>query len=534
MVSRRNFVKQSGMVAAAGVVGMPGHLAAASMSNKNARASDLFRSNAVVLSERMDWLREVALTKAKELGAEYCDIRLTHKQEMSVNPFNGYQPKEKIVVGIRTLVKGYWGFSCSPILTDAEVLKLVNASYQQAKGNSQGPDRNIEIDRFIRNGSSGSWTMPIKEDPFDRNPFEYVDYLKGAYHYLQRFKGTDKYSLIMEFVKLDSWFGASNGSRTYQRTYRTSGQMGFKLNVANGSAYMIDTLTPAGKGLELFLDQDIYGLLRAGYEEALEEAQIPIVPVDIGRFEIVVDSEGMASLVAGTIGNAFELDRILGLESNSGGTSYVDDPVAQVGSLRVASSMIDVDWNRDEAGSVATVKWDDEGTPVSSGTLVKKGILNAVFSDRELAPVLHDESKVAAGSFVGIEANHVPLICPGNMVVSSEQGSGSLNSLVSSIEKGMLFKRGGIGLDFQLMSGMLTGTMFEVRKGRITNKVLGGGVLFRSTEFWNNITKIGSAESSKKTGISTNKGEPIRESFFSVTSPPAMFKDATVIDATRK
>ena len=65
-------------------------------------------------------------------------------------------------------------------------------------------------------------------------------------------------------------------------------------------------------------------------------------------------------------------------------------------------------------------------------------------------------------------------------------------------------------------------------------KLANAGLLFRAPELWQGVLALGGAASRRRYGRSATKGEPAQETYHSVTAPPAVFKQLTLIDVTRK
>lgn len=522
LTDRRSFIKQASVGALGAVV-----------SIKNvARAADMYTASISPLDEKAARLRELALNRATDLGADYADIRFTYTQKLMVAAPVAMDPREYFAVGIRILVNGYWGFASSSVWIEEQMLGLVDLAFDQAKGNSQGPARHVDIQSFNSNIESGSWIMPVKYDPFERSPYEYFDMVNGTWDFLVRLEGTENYTIKVDFNKQMKWYGSTNGSRQYQETYLSQGDFKF---IKNGELVYIETLSPAGLGYELFTDQDIYGMLRRGYDEALSRQGLRNVPVDVGRWPVVVNAIGVAGLVGGTLGTAAELDRVLGFEANAFGTSYINDPEVEVGSYKMAAPEVQITHNRNERGGAATRKWDDEGVPVTSGTFVKDGILNTVFTDRETSGYITDKSITTPGSASAPDASYPAMINSSNLVLEPRKGGKTWYELVESMDRGIALKYSGFGADWQLSSGVINGLQaYEVRNGKITGRIYKLGGLFRTSELWSKIGEIGGEASSLRLGFKATKGEPRRDSYFSVTAPAMIFDEVAIIDSTRK
>ncbi len=69
----------------------------------------------------------------------------------------------------------------------------------------------------------------------------------------------------------------------------------------------------------------------------------------------------MALQIHESVGHAIELDRILGWEAAFAGTSWLD--LAQLGSLRFGSELMNDHHRPDHPGALGSFGFDDEGTP---------------------------------------------------------------------------------------------------------------------------------------------------------------------------
>lgn len=528
-ITRRNIVKTSLLTASS--LFLPKGLKAGS-------ADDLYSSSNVDHAALADRYRGIALDKAKSLGSDYADVRLSYKKELKAKLLNGFTFGESLNVSVRVLVDGYWGFCCTPIWSESSVITAVELAYNQARGNSQGPPREIDTSLYTAPGESGEWIMPVKTDPFTKNPYEFQDYIWGLYAFIQNFPMvTSHYDLSMDFDVSNVWFGATNGAIQFQRLFSTAGRAGFQINDSRTNTIRFDTetLQPSGMGYELFTDQDLYTQLREGFDEALELLKLPVQPVDVGRFDMLVPGSGTAELLGRTIGAAVELDRIMGVEANAGGTSYIQDPANEMGSFMLGPSSLKVDYQRDEPGAIGTRKWDDEGTRCSKGTLVEDGVIKRAFSNREMQVHVKSPEQVASGNACAGHYTMAPSVFPANMTMKAGAArSGAVKEMIKDMESGVYFRTATAGLDFQMISGMITGDMYEVKDGTVVSRLAGGGCWFKATELWNEIVAVGSAKSQRRMGITFSKGAPVGSCAASVTAPAVLFKDSTIIDVTRK
>ena len=389
---------------------------------------------------------------------------------------------------------------------------------------------------------AGHWVMPVKADAFDVSPFEVFDHLLGLQIYAYRTQGVRVIRNECGFKVQDKAFAASDGSYCTQRLYLGWGDFTVKLK-KNGqeTGGAVDLLTPAGVGWELYRDQPIREAIReliAGLEEDLS---LPVKPVDVGRYDTVLDPLSMAALLDTTIGRATELDRALGYEANAGGTSYLNVPLDMLGTYHTGAPLLTVTGNRSEPGAAATVQWDDEGVvPNHQVTLVRDGVLTDFQTTRESAGWLKDyyaksgEPFRSHGCANADSAINAPMQHTPNLVLAPGRGAHDFDDLVAGLATGIALEEATLDVDYQALNGMVRGKFYEVKKGKRVARIANAGILFRTPELWKALTALGGAASVRRYGMGASKGEPEQATYHSVTVVPAAFKQVTLIDPLRK
>lgn len=497
---------------------------------------------------RLKSLTARALDAARAAGASYADVRLTHERLRVFDAATGVNDTESMLVGVRALVNGYWGFASSPVWTPDEMARLAAEAVHQAKTNALGKPRAVDL-APAPVIVDGHWEMPVAIDPFEISPFEAVDFLQGMILYVGRTPNTNVGQSTCAAIVQEKALASTSGSYCTQRSYNTSGYFNFMLTLEHGQRGNIGLLclTPAGMGWELYTadkiprvrDHTVYEEIDLIVEELREDLLMPEKAVEVGRYETAFDPFTVAGLVDETLGRATELDRAFGYEANAGGTSYLNDPVAMLGSYQAGAPSLTVTAERSQPGAVGTVKWDDEGVEPDAFTLVKDGTLVDFQTTRESARWLEaayakhnrpmrSHGCAAAPSAVFAQLQHTP-----NLALAPGRDAKDFDALVSGITRGIAVKVGSVDLDFQHSSGMGSGRIYEVKQGKRVAR-LNGGFLFRATDLWKSLQTIGGEASLRRFGLLARKGEPAQEHWHSVTAPAALVKDLTIIDPLRK
>jgi TldD protein len=489
-----------------------------------------------------------AIDAARGAGASYADVRLTHDRVRTFGINSHIDDFESMLVGVRALVNGYWGFASGPVWTPDEMARLAREAVHQAKTNALGKPRAVDL-APAPVVADGHWEMPVAIDPFETSPFEINDFLESLSIYLARTPNARLLTNTAGAVVQERAFASTAGSYCTQRCHRMEGAFQFERQLEHGQrgGIGLDCLTPAGMGWELYAvnriprvrDHTMYEEIDRALEELKEDLLMPVKPVEVGRYPVVFDPLTVANIVDETLGRATELDRALGYEEKASGTSYLNDPSTMLGSYQAGASTLNVTAERAEPGAVGTVKWDDEGVVPDAFTLVKNGVLTDFQTTRESARWLeaaytkhglavHSHGCAGAPSAVYAQLQHTP-----NLSLAPGRDGKDFGTLVSGMERGIAVKSGQVDLDFQHSSGLGTGRLYEVKQGKRVARLV-GGFLFRATDLWKSIQALGGEEGLRRYGIKTAKGEPAQEYHHSVTAPAAMVKDLTIIDPLRK
>lgn len=505
---------------------------------------------------RLKALTARALESARAAGAHYADVRLTHTRTRMFWPLFTHD-EEALTVGVRALVDGYWGFASGPVWSPDEMARLGREAMHHAKVGAVGKPRTVELAPAPA-VQDGHWTMPVELDPFTLSPLEIEDYLQSLQIYAKNLMAgvrVNNATCVMQATA----FASTAGSYCSQRTYHTGGVFVAEARLMEAdkvprlsdktAMFSLDCLSFAGLGWELYTaeripkvrDEPLREVIRRRIEETQEMLRLPIKPVEVGRYDTVFDPLSTALLLDRTLGRATELDRALGYEANAGGTSYLNDPFGMLGKYEAGAPNLTVTGNRSEPGAVATVQWDDEGVVPDTFPLVKDGILTDFQTTRESAGWLRDyyhktgmpfRSHGCANAPAAVDA---PLQHNPNLVLTPGREALDFDALVAGMDEGLAIKRVGLDMDFQNSSGLGTGDeIYEVKKGKRVARLASAGFLFRATELWKGILTLGGPEAVRRYGMRSAKGEPTQRCYHSVSAPPAVVKQLTVIDPLRK
>src|SRR6266513_3149530 len=131
--SRRDFLKTAGM--ACGAASLPAWICEA----QAAEAAGVDKHK----------LADLALARARKLGATYADIRINRYRHESIftreERVQNVSRTQSFGFGVRVLVKGAWGFAASHLVTPQAVERLTAQAIEIARANGAYQRRPIKL-----------------------------------------------------------------------------------------------------------------------------------------------------------------------------------------------------------------------------------------------------------------------------------------------------------------------------------------------------------------------------------------------------
>lgn len=501
-----------------------------------------------------------ALDAARSAGAQYADVRVTNTRTRTYNVM--VKNTETLGIGVRALVDGVWGFASSPYITDDEGVRLGKTAVAEAKSIGRSPgsrSAGLPVDLGkIPAVPNGDWSTPIVIDPFEVAEAEILDWLYGVKGFIEDYGETIGREIVailpgfppLEFMKQERVVGSSEGTYVTQTLYQTDANLAMQIRYRDGLKPVILPGTGfVGAGLEWVYDNT--ARIRDAVPQliAQEDAnqRMPVKPLEVGRYNMAFSTHAMAAMLSSTLGPATEVDRALGYEANASGTSYLGpDPGAVLGTS-IAAPLITVTANRSAPRGVATVQWDDEGVVPDDFTLVEQGTLIDYQTTREqaawLAPWYQKQGEPirSHGCATSPTAQEPPMQHTPNLALHPGVDTIDFETLVAGMTNGVAIDIvHWIFMDQQCISGLALTTAFEIKNGkrvaRLASGVGSAGVIFRSLEFWKNITTLGGSESVQLVGkrYQSQKGEPEQQVSYSVSAVPAVVKMMALVDPAKK
>src|SRR6266581_6790625 len=151
--SRRDFVKAGALVC--GAATLPSWVL------------DVEAAEAAAIDKKK--LAEVAISRAKKLGASYADIRINRYRNESIftreQQVQNVSRTQSFGFGVRVLIKGAWGFAASYVVTPESIRRITEQAVEIALANApfqRKPVKLVPTPKVVTN-----WKSSFQKDPFD-------------------------------------------------------------------------------------------------------------------------------------------------------------------------------------------------------------------------------------------------------------------------------------------------------------------------------------------------------------------------------
>jgi TldD protein len=488
-----------------------------------------------------------AIDAADRAGASYVDVRITRNRSESVITrearVTGLSDEETFGFGVRVLVAGTWGFSASPHLDAEEMERMARRAVEQARANTAG--RRIPVELTVEDiHSEGTWRSPIEIDPFNVPIQEKIELLLAANEAALGVSGTRFVNSSMSFLREEKFFASSEGTFTDQVIYRTDADLTVVAVSADGSDFQSRRATeipPCGLGYEYVLEADLVGHSPEWAEQAVQK--LSARSVEPGLYDLVLLPSHLWLTIHESIAHPTEMDRVMGLEADFAGTSFISPPEDFLGKFRYGPEFMNVQGERSAKGSLATCGYDDEGVVPRDYLIVKDGLLRDLQTTREEAMWLRDwyeqigepvrsHGNSYASSWDRVQFQRMPNV---NLLPHPDRDV-TLDELVEGVERGILIDgHGSFSIDQQRYNAQFGGQVFwEIRDGRIQGMLKDVAYQIRTPEFWNSMDLIGGRSSYFVSGTpGDGKGQPMQLNAVSHGSVPTRHRGVTVINTGR-
>jgi len=518
-LTRRDFLKTTGIVCGAAVV---------PEWTLEAEAAQLANIDKNKLSD-------IAINRAKKLGASYADIRINRYRNESIftreQQVQNVSRSQDFGFGVRVLYKGAWGFAASPLVTPESVRRVTEQAVAIAQANSRYQRKPIKLVSTPK--VVAKWKSSFEKNPFDISADNKVEFLLSLNEAAMKTNGASFVTSGLSFQNEQKFYASTDGSRIEQYIIRTLPFFTVTaVNRATGDFQTRSSLAgPKTIGYEYLEDFPWLKEAQKAGEEAV--AKLQAKPVTPGKYDLIVHPSNLWLTIHESVGHSTELDRALLWEADYAGTSFLTPK--KVGKLQFGSKICNFYGDRTQPHGLATVGYDDEGVPAQRWPLVKNGVFVDWQTTRDLAPLIGQ--KKSYGCLHADNWGSVPFPRMPNVSLEPAQDNVSLEDLLRSVDNGILiYGNGSWSIDQQRYNFQFGGqTFWEIKNGKLGEMLRDVAYQSRTTDFWNACDGLGGRATYELHGAANDgKGEPTQANAVSHGCPVARFRQINVLNTASK
>jgi len=432
---------------------------------------------------------------------------------------------ESLGYGIRVLCDGAWGFAANSLLTKEDIEKTAAKAVEIARSSATV---NIEKANLVPCGIYDDvWFNPYEINPFNIPVSDKVGLLLGIDGILRRDKRIISAECFMDFIDTTKWLGTSEGSFIEQRF------------MVSGAGYTVDSFLEgevqkrsfpasfrgryAQGGYELVESLNLAGSAERVREEAI--ALLYARNLSASKKDLIIKGDQMALQIHESLGHPSELDRVLGMEANYAGTSFLTTD--KKGVFKYGSPAVSIVADGTQPGGLATCGYDDDGVRSKRWNIVKNGIFMNYLTNREFAAKAGDTESFGANRADGW--SNIPMIRMTN--ISLLPGSWELEDLIADTEDGVLYDTNkSWSIDQKRLNFQFTSEIgWEIKNGRLGDIIKNPTYQGITPEFWGSCDAVCNAEYWTLWGVvNCGKGQPLQTAMMSHGASPARFRGVNV------
>jgi TldD protein len=474
-----------------------------------------------------------ALNVCEARGVQYADIRLVDDRRRALATKNGKigsaNDSESLGYGIRVLADGAWGFSASEDFTRAGVEKAAGNAVAIARASASVKLQDVQL--VPEKACQADWSSPCRIDPFTISIEQNLDLLTHIDGELRATPGVTLAETNLNFRRHQQWFYSSEGSDIHQ--VRTVTGAGYAAYAFSGAEIMKRSYPNSfggqwqNRGYELIAELQLVENARRMGEEAVALHRADQCPE--GKFTIILDSSQLGLQVHESVGHPIELDRVLGMEANFAGMSFLT--LDKLRHLRYGSDLVNVVADATEAHGpgLGTFAYDDEGVPAQCTPIIQNGLFTGYLTSRDTAAMT---GLARSGGCMRSESwNRTPMIRMTNVSILPGEKPLTLEQLIADTDYGIFMQTNrSWSIDdkrYNFQFGTEIG--WEIKGGKLGRMLKNPSYSGITTEFWNSLDAICSRDQWTLWGTpNCGKGQPQQIMGTGHGAAPARFRNITV------
>jgi TldD protein len=474
-----------------------------------------------------------ALNIALQRGASYADARIADDRSRALSTKNGKvggaADSESFGIGVRVIADGAWGFAASDDLSRAAVEATAARAVDIAKASSRVKKRDIEL--APEKPVTAEWTTPYQIDPFTTSVEQNIDLLLKIDAELRSVAGVTLAETNMNFRREEQWFVSSEDANIHQTKYTTG--IGYAAYAFAGSEIQKRSFPNSyggqwqNKGYELIGELKLLENARRVGEEAVALLKADQCPE--GVFNIILDGSQLGLQIHESVGHPIELDRVLGMEANFAGTSFLT--LDKLRTLRYGSDLVNVvaDARPEHGPGLGTFAFDEEGVPAQCTPIITNGLFTGYLSSRETA---HNIGMDRSGGTLRAECwNRLPIIRMTNISILPGDRPLTREQLIADTDDGVCMETNkSWSIDDKRYNFQFSCEMgWQIKNGERVRMLKNPSYSGITTEFWNAMDAICSKDEWTLWGTPhCGKGQPQQVMGTGHGAAPARFRNIKV------
>jgi TldD protein len=471
-----------------------------------------------------NWGIEAALAR----GATYADARVMDIRHRDLSTKNGevgtLAESESLGIGIRVVANGAWGFASTDRLTREGLHACGAKAVGIAKSSALAKRHDVVL--APEQAYVDTWQNPFVKDPFQVPVERQIAVLLEADREMRRVKGVTLAEGSMAFRRIEQLFVSSIGSKIHQVKVQSGAGIvatSFAKNEIQKRSYPNSFGGQhALQGYELIESLELAAHARRVGEEAValhSAAQCPE-----GTRTVILGGSQLGLQIHESIGHPIELDRVLGMEANFAGMSFLT--LEKLRKLRYASEIVNVvaDARLEHGPGLGTFGYDDEGVPAQCTPIISGGLFTGYLSNRETAAAIGEHR--SNGTMRTESWNRLPMIRMTN--ISIVPGTWKLEDLIADTDEAIFMEtnRSWSIDDRRYHFQFSTEIGWEIKGGKKTRMIKNPSYSGITTEFWSSCDAICSRDYWTLWGTpNCGKGQPMQTMGTGHGAAPARFRN---------
>ncbi|MGB8886857.1 MAG: TldD/PmbA family protein [Candidatus Korobacteraceae bacterium] len=474
-----------------------------------------------------------ALETAKLRGASLAEARIVDQRDRSLATKNGKiasaSDAESLGIGIRVIADGAFGFAATDDLSRTGVESCAARAVEIAKASATVQSQTLHM--VPEPAAEAEWTSPCQIDPFGISIEKNLELLFAIDEELRKTKGVTLAETSMNFRRYEQWFFSTEGSEIHQTT--TTSGAGYAAYSFQGTEIQKRSYPNSyggqfqNRGYELIEEFKLLDHATEIAEQAVALHSADQCPE--GKYDILLDSSQLALQIHESVGHPIELDRVLGMEANFAGTSFLT--LDKLRTLRYGSEIVNVVADATEAHGpgLGTFAYDDEGVASQCTPIITDGLFTGYLTSRDTADAI---GASRSGGCLRAEGwNRLPIVRMTNVSILPGKSPLTLEQLIASTDHGILMQTNrswsiddkrynfqfGCEIGWEIVGG---------KRGRMLKNPSYSGI---TTEFWNAMDAICSRDEWTLWGTpNCGKGQPQQVMGTGHGAAPARFRGIAV------